>query len=305
VQYFRCAENYIADHRSGWRGPRVEYQWRQSLADHAKPLATMAVEDITREPVHAVLRPIWSAIPETASRTRSRIELILDYATALGWRSGPNPAMWRGGLKALLPTPGKLHATVHYAALDWREAPALMAALAANETMSALCLRFVVLTACRSREARMATWDEIELAQRLWTLPAARTKQGRMHAVPLAEPILELLRGLYAMRQSALVFPGRGGAQPIADAMMPHTLHRTGFDGCTVHGMRSTFAQWAQDHGHPPDLIEASLAHAVGNVVARSYQRSDVLDLRRGLMDQWAQFLTRAPAAVVPIRAAG
>jgi integrase len=300
-----AAESYIGDHRAGWRGPRVAEQWRQSLADHAKRLSAMPVEAIGIEHVLAVLRPIWPEIPETASRVRSRIELVLDYATALGWRSGPNPAMWRGGLKALLPAKGKLHATTHYAALDWREAPGLMAALRERTTgMGTLCLRFLMLTACRSGEARGARWDEIDVVNRIWTIPANRTKQGRPHRVALSEPALDILTLLAGVRtEKPLVFFGTGsGLHPLADVTLKDVLRRLGHGDVTVHGMRSCFRDWCADTGRSAELAEAALAHLPASVVVQAYQRSDLLEPRRGLMSAWATYLTM-PAEVVRLAA--
>jgi integrase len=179
-----------------------------------------------------------------------------------------------------------------------------MTALAAETDMAALCLRFLVMTASRSGEARGATWAEIDPVAGLWSLEAGRMKSGRPpHRVPLSEPVLELLQGAAEVRCGDLVFWGRAGM--LSDTTLTKALHRLGYDGITVHGMRSCFAQWAQDHGHPPDLIEASLAHQSGSAVARAYQRSDVLERRRALMAQWAAFLTTPPAQVIPLRAAG
>lgn len=177
-----------------------------------------------------------------------------------------------------------------------------MARLADDSSMAARCLRFLMLTATRSAEARGARWSEIDLGQRLWTIPAARTKGGRHgHRVPLSEPALAILTELAEVRTSDLVFPGRFGV--IDNSTLPVLLHRLGHRDITVHGMRSVFADWAADHGQPGDLTEMALAHAVGSQVERSYRRSDVLERRRALMEQWAAFLTREPAQVIPLRA--
>jgi integrase len=303
-----AAAAYIANHRAGWRGPRVAEQWRQSLADHARKLTDKPVAAITTEDVLKVLLPIWADLPETASRVRSRIELILDAATALGWRQGPNPAMWRGGLKAVLPSKGTLRKTKHYAALDWASAPALMAALRERTTgMGALCLRFLMLTACRSGEARGARWDEIDMVNRVWTIPAGRTKQGRPHRVPLSQPATDILAMLAEVRtESPLVFFGTGsGLRPLADVTLKDALRRLGHGDVTVHGMRSCFRDWCADHGKSAELAEAALAHLPASMVVQAYQRSDLLDARRGLMDAWASFLTAPPAVVIPFKATG
>jgi integrase len=268
----------------------------------------MPVENIGTEHVLACLRPIWAEIPETASRVRSRIELVLDYAAALGWRTGVNPAMWRGGLKALLPAKGKLRTTRHYAALGWRDAPSLVQRLLSQPGgMGTLALAFLILTAARSGEARGATWSEIDLVTATWTIPAERMKAGREHRVPLSGPAIDLLRMLAMVRTaSPLVFFGVGSdGRPVADVTLKDVLRRLGHGDVTVHGMRSTFRDWCADNGRPWDLAEAALAHLPASKVVQAYQRSDMLEQRRGLMAEWASFLTRPSANVIPLRAAG
>jgi integrase len=305
VSFGEAAERYIMAHRAGWR-PRGEQHWRQSLALHVlpvfgrKPVGQVNVDDVLR-----ALQPIWVSKTSMATIVRSRIELVLDYAKAHGWRSGENPALWRGNLRSLLPPPGKVHRVEHRAALPWQDAPALMKRLREAPGMAAMALRFIVLTGCRSGEARGATWDEIDPVAGLWSLPAGRMKAGQPHRVPLSDAALELLEPLAGLRQAALVFFGQARGRPLCDVTLKNLLRRLGHGDITVHGFRSTFRDWCADHGQPADLAEMALAHTVGSAVERSYRRSDVLERRRRLMEAWAAFLTREPADVVPLRAAG
>jgi integrase len=170
--------------------------------------------------------------------------------------------------------------------------------------MGAAAVRFLILTAARSGEVRFCRWDEIDLVAGLWSLPASKTKAGRVHRVPLAPAVLELLAGVAALRHSALVFPGRQPRGVLNDMTLTGALRRAGYDNCSVHGMRSSFRDWAADTGQPADLAEMALAHSVGNAVERAYRRSDVIERRRALMDAWATFLTMPPAAVIPFKAA-
>jgi integrase len=298
-----AAEQCIEAKAPGWRSPRGASQWRALFRDYANPvIGRMPVAEVEVHHILQVLKPLWSAKPNIARRLRVQLEAVLDFATALRWRAGANPAVWRGNLAPLLAAKSKLE-TPHYPALDWRLAPALMAALAADESMAARCLALLLLTASRSGEARGCRWDEIDLASATWSLPASRMKAGRPHRVPLSPPAVALLEGLQRLRQSGLVFPGVHVGGRLADVTLIRVLRRAGFD-VTVHGMRSTFASWAQDHGHAANLVEQSLAHAVGSAVQRAYQRSDVIERRRVLMEAWAGYLTRPPADVVPLRAA-
>jgi integrase len=301
--FAQAAETYIAAHRASWRG-RTEEHWTRSLTAYALPIfGQKPVGGINREDILRAIEPIWTAKPITASNVRNRIELVLDYAIARGWRSGENPARWKGGLKALLPAKAKFHSTTHRPALAWAVAPGFMAALMAQDGMPALCLAFCILTAARSGEARGATWDEIDLERAVWTIPGNRMKANKAHTVPLSEQAVNILQELQGLRTGDLVFFGvRRGTRLVDDTLLDllQRLH----PGVTVHGFRSTFSTWAADHRQDATLVETSLAHTVGNAVARAYQRSDLLEARRVLMQQWADFLTREPAQVVPLRQA-
>jgi integrase len=266
-----------------------------------KPVGNVAVDDVLR-----ALTPIWTDKNPMAVIVRSRIELVLDYAEARGWRQGENPARWRGKLRHLLPRPGKVHRVEHRPALAWREAPALFATLreASESNMASRCLALLILTVARSSEARGCRWSDIDLNQGLWMIPAARMKSAREHRVPLSEPAVDTLIELAKVRTGDLVFFGHARGRSVADTTINALLRRLGHHEITVHGFRSCFRDWAADTGKQGDLAEAALAHVVGNAVARAYQRSDLLEARRSLMQAWADFLTQPPAVVVPLRRA-
>jgi integrase len=303
VSFSEAAERYIQAHRGGWHWRLAEQHWRSSLTLHVlavfgrKPVGEVTVHDV----LHA-LRPLWTTKNVTASRVRNRIELVLDYAKGMGWRSGENPAAWRGNLRSLLPPPSRMHATEHHAALDWREAPALFTRLRGDGSMAERCVAFLVLTAVRSVEARGCRWDGIDMEGRVWVIPAARMKGNREHRVPLSEPAMALLTELAALRTGSplVFFSPQGSAQKLSDNTLKRALRQHVAMDITLHGFRSTFRDWCADHGKPWDLAETALAHVTGNAVARAYARPDLLEQRRGLMEQWADFLTRAPAVVVP-----
>jgi integrase len=305
-RFAEVAEACIAARSQGWRNARGADQWRNMIRDYAgKALGKMPVAEIGVEHVLKVLRPVWTSKPDVARRLRVRLEAVLEYATAMGWRSAAsgNPAIWRGGLKPLLAKPRRQ--APHHAALAWREAPALMASLPTDGTAAQRCLAFLILTAVRSGEARGARWSEIDLQGGVWTIPGDRMKTGREHRVPLSDAALDLLRRLAVVRQGELVFPGRYAAGTLADVTLKDVLRRLGHPDITVHGFRSTFRDWCADTGKPADLAEAALAHVTGSAVVRAYQRSDLLDARRVLMAAWADFLTRPAADVVSLRRMG
>jgi integrase len=306
--FAEVVEEYILAHRAGWRGRRTESAWRQSLVTHAhryfgdKPVDVIALDDVLK-----ALQAIWQAKPVVAAHVRNRIELVLDYAKARRWRTGENPAVWRGNLKMLLPSHSKFHTVEHRAAMPWREAPSFMVTLQGEDGMAARCLAFCILTAVRSAEARGARWDEIDMATATWTIPASRTKTGKVHRVPLSEPAMTILHGIAAVRPpDPLVFFTRAPGRPLADTTLAALLHKLGHGDVTTHGFRSAFRDWAADTGQSDPAAEAALAHAAGSAVVRAYKHSDLLDVRRPMMAAWAAFLGRQTGTVValPQRAA-
>lgn len=279
----------IESKRPGWKSAKHASQWTATLETYAFPnLGQMQVAQVTTADVIAVLKPIWSDKPETANRLRQRIEAVLDYASALGIRTGDNPARWRGHLDHLLPKPTKVKAVKHHPALPHAEIATFMDDLSARTGVATRALTFTILTAARSGETRGMTWDEVDLENGIWTIPAARMKAAKEHRVPLTPAAGACLgpRG----EDTALVFesetkPGK----PISDMSMTAVLRRMGRSDITVHGFRSTFRDWAgETTGFPREVIEAALAHGIKDKAEAAYARSDLFDKRRKLMDAWA-----------------
>jgi integrase len=294
-----CAEDYIARVEYRWRNLTHRKQWRQSLQIHAAGIWNMPVSNIGTGDVLAVLEPIWATKSETASRVRGRIEKILSAAKVRGLRSGDsiNPAQWKGHLDAVLGERSRL-TRGHHAALPFIDAPAFMIQLRARPALAARCLEFVILTAARSGEALGATWGEIDFAKRLWTVPAARMKAGAEHVVPLSPAAVALLEDLKPENpeSSGIIF-GVGGGPARSNMAMAMLLRRMKRGDLTTHGFRSTFRDWAGDATeHPRDLVEAALAHTIQNKAERAYRRGTAIERRRGLMEQWAEYLDSAPA---------
>ena len=304
------AELYVGAHEAAWRNPKHRAQWRSTLETYVHPvMGDLAVSDVTTEHVLRVLQPIWTTKPETASRVRGRIEAVLDYAATRGWREGENPARWRGHLTNLLPARSKVARVKHHAALPWRDMPVFMARLRAQRSTAARALEFTILTAARTGEALGARWSEIDLEAGVWTVPAERMKGHREHRVPLSDAALDVLRHMLPLRSAegdGYVFPGLRRGKPLSNMAMLKCLQRLGRGDLTAHGFRSTFRDWCEEATSTPHAVaEAALAHAIPDKVEAAYRRGDLFEKRRALMAQWAEFCSRAPAAVVPLRAAG
>jgi integrase len=306
-----CAAQYIAAHRAAWKGDSNEHQWAASLSSYAFPiLGRMPVRDVDVGAVMRCLEAIWRDKPETASRVRQRIEAILDWATVRGHRSGDNPARWRGHLENLLPSPRKVRAREHHKALPIDEVPAFLAALRARRAVSARALEFLLLTATRMGEVTGARWEEIDFRQRLWVIPGPRMKEGREHRIPLSPVAVTLLERMAGLQHSGFVFPGRNPDAPLKKSAMRDLIQHMGYGSHTsVHGLRSSFRDWAGERtSFAPEIIEASLSHAVGTQVERAYRRGDFLERRRRLMTDWAascEGLAFVSGEVVAIGAAG
>ena len=298
---------YITAHTDTWKNPKHRAQWASTLDSYAHPvvgdlpIAAVAVGDVMR-----VLDPIWKATPETASRLRGRIESIIDYAAARGWRTGDNPARWKGHLSNLLAAPGKLAAVEHHAAMEWGDCPAFMVRLAGEEGTAALALRFTILTAARTSEVTGATWGEVDLQAKVWTVPGARMKAGREHRVPLSPPALAILQELHTKDTTTEehLFPGRKPKSGPSNMGMTMVLRRMELGELTVHGFRSSFRDWcAAQSQQPREVAEAALAHTLRDKTEAAYRRGDLLERRAILMGEWAAFLARpvGPAQVIPL----
>jgi len=297
------ADALIAAKESEWRNEKHRAQWRTSLTEFAAPLRFRPVDEIDTAAVLAVLTPLWQTKPETASRVRGRIEAVLDAAKAQGHRSGENPAAWRGHLAHLLPKRGKL-TRGHHAAMDYRDVPAFIAQLRECDVIAAMALEFCILTATRSGEVYGARWSEIDMAAKVWTVPAARTKAAREHRVPLSEPALAILEKL---GDTDYVFPSPRGRKPLSHVSMAKVMRRLQIDGATVHGFRSAFRDWCgETTTFPREIAEAALAHVIGDKAEQAYRRGDALEKRRALMAAWANHCESKPCSnVVPLSKRG
>lgn len=292
-----CAEQYIKEHAAGWHNDKHRQQWDSTMRDYVYPhLGAIDVRRVDTAEILHVLRPIWTAKTETATRVRERIQRVLDWATVHQYREGSNPACWKGHLEVLLPPPAKLKRVRHHAALPYEVIGEFMAALRGQRGLAAQALEFTILTACRSGEALKATWAEIDLAGATWTLQAERTKAGRAHRVPLSTAALKVL-AVQKGRSGGYVFPGGTEDGTLSSVAMTKVLERMGFGGVTVHGFRSTFRDWvAERTRYPREWAEIALEHRVGSATERAYFRSDLLEERRGLMEDWAAWCTRKSA---------
>jgi integrase len=308
ITFREVADRYVAAHRPGWKSPVHAKQWDSTLRDYINPtVGTLPVAAIDTGHVTAILTPLWSTKTETASRVRGRIEAILDFAKTHGWRDGENPARWKGHLANVLPRPSKVRAVAHHAALPWQAAGDFMARLAAQDGVAALALRFAILTAGRTGEVLGATWREIE--GDVWTVPPPRMKTGKEHRVPLSPAALAVLKEAALRRghnAEGHVFPGAVPHRPLSNMALLQLLRRMGCGDLTAHGFRSTFRDWCAESGKPSDIAEAALAHTVGSKVVTAYARSDLLQRRRKLMQQWSDYCAaprRKGATVVPLHA--
>ncbi|WP_425374252.1 tyrosine-type recombinase/integrase [Microvirga subterranea] len=282
------ADEVVTALETGWRNPKHRDQWRMTLTTYCEPMRSVSVDAVTTEHVLDILKPLWNKVPETASRLRGRIEKVLDAAKAKGYRTGENPARWRGHLDHLLPKRQKL-TRGHHKALPYNDVPALIARLRQTSSVSALCLEFTILTAARSGEAMGACWEEFDLERGVWTDPKERMKAGREHRVPLSHRAKQILGIMAEIRTGDLVFPGQKRDRPLSTMALEMVLRRMKAD-VTVHGFRSAFRDWAAEQTSVPrEVAEAALAHVLENKVEAAYRRSDLFEKRRGLMEQWAQ----------------
>jgi integrase len=296
------ADDVRATLSAGFRNEKHKAQWKSTLETYAAPLRDKPVDTIATDDVLAVLRPIWTTKAETASRVRGRVEKVLDAAKAKGFRDGENPARRRGHLDHLLPRPSKL-ARGHHAAMPYEDVAAFVAKLREREAVSALALELCILTAARSGEILGMRWSEIDLDNKVWTVPANRMKAAREHRVPLSQRAIAILRKLEKLVASEFVFPGQARDKPLSNGAMEMVLRRMKIDDATVHGFRSSFRDWAGNISNfPREITETALAHVIGDKAEQAYRRSDALEKRRKLMEAWAAYCEPKNAGnVVPI----
>lgn len=304
MTFAACAKAYIEAHSAGWKNAKHASQWTNTIETYAGPvIGPLAVQDVDTGLVLRVLEPIWKDKPETASRLRGRLENILDWATVRGFRSGDNPARWRGHLEALLPSREKVRAVRPMPALPFVQAGAFMSELRAREGLAALALEFQILTAARSGEVRGATWEEFDLQAKVWTVPAARMKMKIEHAVPLSPRAAAIVERLSKVKVGLLVFSTSKTA--LSDMTLGAVIKRMNGESepptwrdpkqnnraVVPHGFRSTFRDWAAERtSYASEVVEMALAHAIEDKVEAAYRRGDLFEKRRRLMNEWAKF---------------
>ncbi len=307
--FSEAVDKALAAKLDAFRNEKHRAQWRSTLDNYAIPeIGAMPVGAIDTAAVLRCLQPIWATKTETATRLRGRIEAVLSWATVAGHRSGDNPARWAGNLKELLPAASKVAKESNHPALQLDDAAPWFSDLRARDGFPARALEFLALTAARSGEVRGATWDEIDLAKALWIVPARRMKMQREHRVPLTAEAVDLLKALPRLDGNPLVFPGAKGGQlsDMALSMLMKRQHTAAVDRGTEgyldrvskrpavpHGLRSTFRDWAAERTqYPGEMAEVALAHRISNAVEAAYRRGDMIEKRRRMMADWADFLS-------------
>ena len=292
----QAAEAFFEAHGESWKNSKHRAQWKNTLITYAYPfIGDLSVRHIGQEHVLKILEPIWKSKTETATRVRGRLESVLDWATVRNYRTGDNPARWKGHLDKLLPAPAKIQKVEHHAALSIDEMPAFMVNLRRREGVAARALEFAILTAARSGEVRGATWAEIDKDAKVWTVPAERMKAGKEHRVPLTAVAIKIIEGMPKVAGSDLIFSApQGGA--LSDMALTQVVRRMEVDA-VPHGFRSTFRDWAGERTHHPrEIAEQALAHMLRDKVEAAYRRGDALDKRRVLMDEWQAFINGQPS---------
>ncbi|MDX2471113.1 MAG: integrase arm-type DNA-binding domain-containing protein [SAR324 cluster bacterium] len=299
-----CATEYINTRKVEWSNKKHTYQWTQSLTAYAFPyFGEISVQEITVAIIMEALTPIWETKTETATRVRRRVEAVLDYATALHYREGENPARWKGHLDKILPKPSKVTAVVHHPAMPYLEVSEFYRNLRKKQTIASSALAFIVLTATRSGEGRGARWDEIDMESSTWTIPAERMKARKLFRIPLTSEAMSILKNMEKIRKNDWVFAGltKGNVTEAAVRKLLKSTH----PNLTTHGFRSTFRDYcAELTNFPREIAEAALAHALESKTEAAYQRGDLLEKRTKLMQTWENFLLAPKADVIPIRQA-
>jgi integrase len=288
-----CALEHAKAMSANWTSKRHAAEWVRSLRGHVFPLlGALPIADVDLPRVLAVLGPLWAVKPETASRVRGRIEVILDWARVRGFREGENPARWRGHLATLLPRKSRVRPVQHFTALPYAELPELIARLREQESgPAAAALEFCILTAARTGEVLGAQWGEFALAEALWIVPPERVKARVEHRAPLSPAALAIVERMAETRHSRFVFPGAHEDRQMNSGAMIAVLRRMGV-AVSVHGFRAAFSTWASERtAYPVEVRESCLGHVIGSAVSRAYARSDLLDRRRQLLAAWASYL--------------
>jgi integrase len=303
LTFDECAKKYIATNKAGWKNGKHADQWQNTLDTYASPvIGKLPIQAIDTGLVLRVLEPIWAEKPETASRVRGRIESVLNWATAHKYRSGDNPARWRGHLDKILPKRSKVARVQHHEALPYSEINPFITELRKQPGIAPMALEFAILTAARTEEVVGAKPGEFNLEKGVWTIPGERMKAGREHRVPLSPRAIEILQ---AQPDSEYVFSGRWENKPMSNGAMLMVLERMGKGDITVHGFRSTFRDWAAETtNYPREVCEMALAHTLKDKTEAAYRRGDLFEKRRLLMLDWAKYCLTPKAAgkVVPMK---
>ena len=308
-----CAQAYMDAHSSDYTSDKHRKQWPATLVTYAYPIiGNMLVSDIVMRDVRNVLEQetvvdvntkgkLWYVKTETAKRLLGRIKTVLDYATVNEFRSGNNPAQWTGHLSTQLPSPKRLQKKEHHPAVPYPQVGDFMSKLRTNPSLSAKALEFLILTAVRSGSVRQAEWEEVDLDKALWTIPAEHTKARQEHRVPLPPQAIQLLKSIPKLAGSNLIFPSRTG-KALSDMAFSQLMRGMRERGeltveAVPHGFRSTFRDWAAEQtAYPDEIRKAASGHTVGDAIKEAYQRTDLLDKRRKLMNEWGKFLDQAGA---------
>lgn len=290
---------YLKTRSTARENAKHSAQWESTLKSYASPhFGGAPVAQVDTALVVKALEPIWAVKTETASRLRGRIEAVLDWATVSGFRSGENPARWKGHLDKILPAKAKVAKVSHHNALPFQKITAFMMDLSAQPGQGARALEFAILTAARTGEVIGATWGEIDLDGAVWIVPGDRMKAGKEHRVPLSPEAMAVLRGLSIGTPNDPVFASQRPERPLSNMAMLKTLERMKRKDLTVHGFRSTFRDWAAETtSHPSEVVEMALAHSVSNKVEAAYRRGDLFSKRRALMEEWSRYTRATPAA--------
>lgn len=310
ITFQQAAEHCIDSKKHEWKNAKHGQQWVNTLTTHAYPtIGKLSVAALDTDLVLKVLEPIWVTKAETASRVRQRIETVWDWAKARGYVVGENPARLKGHLDKLLPKTSKIKRVKHHAALPYKQINPFIVALRMQKGSAPLALEFMILTAGRTAEVTGATWGEIDLEAKVWTVPADRMKAGREHRVPLCNRAIEILASITSERAATdFVFPGWKAKTGLSNGAMLVLMDKMKFGQYTPHGFRSTFRDWASEeaHGFQNETVELALAHTIKNQAEAAYRRGDQLDRRRELMDEWGRYVeidqTRLKGKIIKIK---
>jgi integrase len=301
MTFRQCGEAYVEAHKAGWKNQKHIWQWTATLEAYAYPVfGDLPVGEVDVGLVMKALEPIWQTKNETASRFRGRVEVILDWAKVRGYRSGDNPARWRGHLDKLLPARSRVRKVEHHAALPFDEMPNFMCKLREETALAARALEVLILTVGRTGEVIGASWPEFNFKEKLWVVPSERMKSGREHRVPLCDEAIAILKALKSDDPVAdgYVFAKGKSGKPLSNMAMLMLLRRMGHSEITAHGFRSTFRDWVSERTvFAGEAAEMALAHVVEDDTEAAYRRGDLLEKRRGLMVAWAKMCSEQPKA--------